>query len=291
MENKFKAKWESLENPDTQPRAMRETVVLEFEEFKNKILSQRSDDVNALTESLYAGDTYILKNLFPAKYLTDLIPRTFEYGKQSESSYHPMLDGCPDFHKIIDEETAKKYSYTAVRHSFFFFQWNKDPLDFFEKVNERWRVFKFLGGYQEREYENNTPLDGIVDRIQVARYPSGGGGLDAHVDPTRNQRVIIGAMMSKRGVDYETGGFYCVDQNMEKVDLETQLDIGDMVCAYPTVVHGVSAVDVHKPLDWKSIEGRWFLGLYSNDSNHIKKRTTVARLTNLEDYITNGVLS
>ena len=291
MENKFKAKWESLENPDTQPRAMRETVVLEFEEFKNKILSQRSDDVNALTESLYAGDTYILKNSFPAKYLTDLIPRTFEYGKQSESSYHPMLDGCPDFHKIIDEEAAKKYSYAAVRHSFFFFQWNKDPLDFFVKVNERWRVFKFLGGYQEREYENNTPLDGIVDRIQVARYPSGGGGLDAHVDPTRNQRVIIGAMMSKRGVDYETGGFYCVDQNMEKVDLETQLDIGDMVCAYPTVVHGVSAVDVHKPLDWKSIEGRWFLGLYSNDSNHIKKRTTVARLTNLEDYITNGVLS
>ena len=78
---------------------------------------------------------------------------------------------------------------------------------------------------------------------------------------------------------------------MEKVDLETQLDIGDMVCAYPTVVHGVSAVDAHKPLDWTSIQGRWFLGLYSNDSNHNKKRTTVARLTNLEDYITNGVLS
>jgi hypothetical protein len=291
MENKFKAKWESLENLETQPRAMRTTVVLEFEEFKNKILSQQSEDVDALLESIYAGDAYILKNAFSPEYFSDLISRTFEYGKQSESSYYPMLEGCPDFHKIIDEEAAKKYNYSATRDSFFFFPWNNDPMDFFEKVNERWRVFKFLGGYPQDAYEKNTPIDGIVDRIQIARYPAGGGGLDNHVDPTKNQRVIIGAMMSKRGVDYETGGFYCVDHKMEKVDLETQLDVGDMVCAYPTLVHGVSPVDVHKPLDWSSIEGRWFLGLYSNDSNHIKKRTTVARLTNLEDYITNGVLS
>ena len=291
MENKFKAKWDSLENLETPPRAMRKIVVLEFEEFKNKILSQRSDDVDALCDSLYAGDAYTLKNAFPKNYLSDLISRTFEYGKQSESTYHPMLEGCPDFHKIIDEEAAKKFSYSAVRHSFFFFPWNNDPLDIIEKVNERWRVFKFLGGYQQREYENNTPIDGIVDRIQVARYPAGGGGLDNHVDPTKNQRVIIGAMMSKRGVDYETGGFYCVDANMERVDFEPHLDVGDMVCAYPTMVHGVTAVDADKPLEWKSREGRWFLGLYSNDSNHIKKRTTVARLTDVKNYIANGVLA
>ena len=103
--------------------------------------------------------------------------------------------------------------------------------------------------------------------------------------------LIIGVMMSKRGINYETGGFYCVDHNMNKVDLETQLDIGDMVCGYPTVVHGVSAVDAHKPLDWTSIEGRWFLGLYSNDSNHIKKRITASRLTNLEDYVANRGLT
>jgi len=291
MENKFKAKWDSLEKLEPPPRIMRNTIVLEFEDFKNKIYSQHPDDVNSLAESIYAGDGYILKNAFPAEYLTDLISRTFEYSKQSESSHHTMLEGCPDFHKIIDAEAAKKFSYTAVRHSFFFFQWNNDPLGFFEQVNERWRVFKFLGGYQQLEYETNTPIDGVVDRIQVARYPAGGGGLDMHVDPTKNQRVIIGAMMSKRGVDYETGGFYFLDQNMEKVDLETQLDIGDMVCAYPTMVHGVSAVDIHKPLDWSSIEGRWFVGLYSNDSNHIKKRMTVPRLTNIEDYIANGVLA
>lgn len=82
-----------------------------------------------------------------------------------------------------------------------------------------------------------------------------------------------------------------MDHNMEKVDLETQLDIGDMLCIYPTLVHGVSAVDAHKPLDWTSIEGRWFLGLYSNDSNHINKRNTLSPLTNLEeDYIAHGVL-
>lgn len=291
MENKFKTKWESLESPETQPRAMRKTLILEFKDFKNKIFKQRSDDVDKLANSLYAGDAYILKKAFPSDYLINLAKRTFELGKQSKSAYHPMLEGCPDFNRIIDEEVSKKYSYTAVRHSFFFFHWNKDPLDFFEEVNQRWRVFKFLGGYQQCEYENNTPVDGIVDRIQVVRYPAGGGGLEHHVDPTKNQRVIIGAMMSKRGVDYETGGFYFVDSNADRVDLETQLEIGDMVCAYPTIVHGVTSVDAHKSLNWSSNEGRWFLGLYSNDSNHIKKRKTVTRLTNLENYIAHGSLN
>ena len=51
MENKFKAKWESLENPDTQPRAMRETVVLEFEEFKKIGSRNRSRGKNQKTIS------------------------------------------------------------------------------------------------------------------------------------------------------------------------------------------------------------------------------------------------
>ena len=121
MENKFQIKWETIEDPETQPRSLRKLKTLDFAEFKNNVLSQEQAFVDDLVDSLYAGDAYILKNAFPKNYLSDLISRTFEYGKQSESTYHPMLEGCPDFHKIIDEEAAKKFSYSAVRHSFFFF--------------------------------------------------------------------------------------------------------------------------------------------------------------------------
>ena len=189
-----------------------------------------------------------------------------------------MLEGCPDFQRIIDSEASKSYSYTALRRSAFFFPWNSDPVGCFNQVNVRWRVFKVLSGLAPNAYERNTPRDGIVDRVQVALYPAGGGGLASHVDSTKNQKVIIGAMMSQRGSDYEYGGFFATDIKGLRVDFEEHLNVGDMVVGYPTVVHGVVAVDPDIPLEWETFNGRWFLGLYSNDSNLVKKRSTTSRV-------------
>ncbi|MDA2932851.1 hypothetical protein MYX82_00755 [Acidobacteria bacterium AH-259-D05] len=272
MENKFRQKWEAIEHPQTQPRWLRKIIAVGFEEFKNNVLSQDESFVDSLVDSLYAGDGYILKQAFPPEFLTRLIPRTHESGRRSPSSFHKMYQDCPNFHRIIDHETAKKYSFKAIRHSYYFFPWNEDPLNLFKPINERWRIFKCLGGYPLDAYEANKPVDGVIDRLQIAQYPAGIGELEAHSDPYVNQRVIIGGMMSKRGVDYESGGFYFVGENNRKVDIEDELDVGDMVCGYPTVVHGVELVDEHKMVDWTSVEGRWFLGLYSNDSDHVKDK-------------------
>jgi len=272
MENRFKARWEAVENPDTQPRRARNIITVDFDEFKKKVFAQDSKFVASLVDSLYAGDGYILKRAFPSAYFTDLIRRTHEHGKLSPSSFHKMYQGCQDFHRVIDDGLAKNYSLTAVRHSHYFFPWNEDPLNFFEAVNERWRVFKFLGGFPLDVYEKNKPRDGVIDRIQVAHYVTGIGRVESHSDPYVNQRVIIGGMMSKRGVDYESGGFYFMGQDDEIIDLEDRFDVGDMVCGYPTVVHGVARVDAHKPVDWTSARGRWFLGLYSNDSDYMKDK-------------------
>lgn len=272
MENKFKNTWEAIEDPATQPRRSRKVVTVDFEEFKKSVLRQDRKFVDSLVDSLYAGDGYILKRAFPPEFFGALISKTHDFGQRSPSSFHKMYQDCPDFHRIIDHELAKKYSFAAIRHSYYFFPWNSDQLRIFQPVNERWRIFKFLGGYPLDAYEKNKPMDGVVDRIQVAQYPAGGGGLEPHSDPYVNQRVIIGGMMSKRGVDYESGGFYFVDRNNAKLNLEDELDIGDMVCGYPTVVHGVELVDEHKALDWSSMGGRWFLGLYSNDSDYVKDK-------------------
>ena len=48
--------------------------------------------------------------------------------------------------------------------------------------------------------------------------------------------------------------------------------------AYPTVVHGVNIIDEHKKPNWHDDpKGRWFLGLYTNDSNEKKNRITSHR--------------
>lgn len=282
VENKFKAKWEYLEKNVKPVTTYRKVVVMDFADFKEKVYSNTQENVDQLAESIYAGDIYVLKKAFTPEFLFRLRDGAHKLGQTVPESYHPMIDGVPDQHRIIDYEVSKNYSYTANRHSYFFFPWNSDPLNMFKEVNERWRVFKYLGGYPKDVYEKNLPHDGVIDRMQLAHYPAGGGGLEPHQDPLVNQKVIIGSIISKRGVDYQTGGIFFLNNQKQKVEIEEYLDIGDMFCGFPTIVHGVNRVDEHIPLDWKSDKGRWFLGLYSNDSNYKTDRVTVKRI-NLDE--------
>lgn len=278
MNSLFKEKWEYLEANGPTPSRARNIITYKYQDFKNKVFSGKTTDVTELTESLYAGDGFILKGVFEKQFLIDLRERTFELGKVQDSSFNKMVDGCPDFNTIIGADNTKKYSYNAIRRSYFFFPWNNDPLNFIKTVYPVWEVYKYLGGFAKDEYVSNIPSTGVVDRFQIAFYPAGGGGIESHIDARVNQRMIIGAMVSKRGVDYERGGFYVVGADDAKIDLEDQLEIGDMVCCYPTVVHGVDPVDPHIPTDYTINRGRWFLGLYSNDTDYVIRRRTTSRV-------------
>ena len=59
-----------------------------------------------------------------------------------------------------------------------------------------------------------------------------------------------------------------------KLDFEKYLVAGDILMHYPTIVHFVQEVDPYVDLDWKSKQGRWFVGFYSNDSDYLKNRVT-----------------
>ena len=80
--------------------------------------------------------------------------------------------------------------------------------------------------------------------------------------------------MSKRGVDYEGGGFYVIDQSHRRVFLEDEIEVGDIGIGYATVLHGVAPCDVHKISDISKTDGRWFLSMYSTASDEVKDRHT-----------------
>ena len=93
-------------------------------EFENKVKSQKSNFVKEITSSFYSGDFMILKNAFSSEFLNALKIRLMDYSKKSSSSFYKMKEGCPDFHRIQNESQLGKYSVDAVRHSFYFFNWN-----------------------------------------------------------------------------------------------------------------------------------------------------------------------
>ena len=186
-----------------------------------------------------------------------------------------MIQNCPDFHRQIDLDSGKKYSFKVCKHSFFFYHWNNDPLNIFPEVYKRWRIIKKLMGLDMFEFEKNKPKDGVVDRIQIVRYPSRFGYLEPHSDPHRYQRLFLSGYMSKKNRDYFDGGFYVLNKDNKVIDVENFIDVGDIAIGYATIIHGVAPANRKKNPDWNDInDGRWFLSMYSNESDEVKNRHT-----------------
>ena len=117
--------------------------------------------------------------------------------------------------------------------------------------------------------------------MQIVRYPAGGGELRDHVDSRKNQRVVTGVIMSKIGEDFHKGGFYFKTSKTKKINIEKRLEEGDAVIFYGSLIHGVEKIDPQKKLSWKSNEGRWFLGMFVNDSDHVQNRVTSKDLSGI----------
>lgn len=270
--NAFLEAWQKIESDETRPAFLRNVIEFDFEELEAKVYAQEPKFVNDLVESLYAGDFYNIRHGFSKEFITGLIDKVYENWSRTPSGFHKMLEGCPDFHRMVNEEVAENYVFKNIRHSYYWFPWNGDPMGVIPEINRRWRVFKFLGGFQADEYEKNTPKDGVVDRFQVARYLPEIGISETHIDPYENQRTIISVYASKRGVDYQEGGFHALAAGGKLVDLEADIEIGDIGILYATVQHGVSLVDPNGTADWSARDGRWWMGLYSNSSDQMAVR-------------------
>jgi len=281
----FKYAWDDLEKNFPYPRKARQIQTIDYNEFKVKVSEESSDFVKATTSSLYNGDFFILKGAYSKEFMQNLRIKTFAYFKDKPSEFHKMLEGSPDFHRKIDVETGKKYSINGCKHSFYFYSWNRDPLNLFKPIYERWRIVKKVMGLKPTEYENNTPKDGVIDRIQVVQYPSKIGYLQPHSDPHKYQRCFYSGYMSKKGVDFEGLGFYLIGKNDEIIEIEDLVDVGDVGIGYATVQHGVAPVNKNKEPNWEDVnDGRWFLSMYSNESDEGKKDRHTSKKVELEDY-------
>lgn len=268
----YAAAWARLESQEPQPQRFKWFVAYEWAKVSACLLNGDVSLQADLARLMYRGFAIVLRGAFPVEFMRSIRQATVEWTKQRPSEFHKMVQGCPDFHRVITPEIGDNYSFYCCKHSAYFYGWNDDPLMIRKTIYERWRPMKLLMGMAPDTYEHNTPRDGVVDRIQIVRYPPGEGMLVTHSDPFKHQRIFLSGIMSKRGVDYEGGGFYMVRENGEKESLEPYLNVGDIVIGYATVHHGVDPCD--GVCDWSKSDGRWFLSMYSNASDEVANRHT-----------------
>ena len=170
--------WNKFEKKNNLPNFLNNIKIIDYYEFENKVLSCDENFANELVISLLEGDIYLLKNAFSEKYMLDLKEKTSVLFKNSKSSFHKITENCPNFYRNITSEHSGKYSFHQIKQTHYFYPWNEDFNNLFKETNRRWRILKLLSGYHSNVWENNTPKDGIVDRIQIVKYPPGSGELD-----------------------------------------------------------------------------------------------------------------
>ena len=125
-ENVFKKEWHKIEQIGTRPSTYGKLISIDYSEFITKILEQDNTFVKKIVKSIYDGDLYILKNALDKNKVDQIIEGTTKFFKKEPSTFHKMIEGTPNFHRWIDKTNTKKYSISAIKHSMYLFNWNKD---------------------------------------------------------------------------------------------------------------------------------------------------------------------
>ena len=185
--------WETLENKNPPPKHVKKISIIEFDKLKKSINEKNELFIKGLAKKMYSGEAFIIRNAAKKNLRNVIIKLAKYYDKKQKPSFHKMLDGTPNFHRIIDKKITKKYSLYAIKHSYFLYNWNiktKLQKEFKDGVYRHWRYVKFLAGNNKFAYEKNIPSQNQIDRLQIVNYPNGGGELRDHVDPRKNQRIV-----------------------------------------------------------------------------------------------------
>lgn len=131
--------------------------------------------------------------------------------------------------------------------------------------------------------------DGMWSACRLNHYPRGGGFMATHVDiGTANVAKDAGLenylqvilIMSKKGIDFKSGGAYIDLNDGERYFYEDQCDLGDVVIYDGRIKHGVEEIDYLDPLDMASHHGRYvaMATLFKHFGSDVD--TEYAKLTN-----------
>ena len=261
----------SIEAKKSFPSVFRKLIHIEYKEFISKILKKEPYFVRDVVENLYSGDMYIIKNSLSKNRVDHIINEIHKFTQASPSKFYKMLEGVPNFHRWIGKDLINSYSIKYTKHSTHIFQWNEDIADVRKIIMEVCKPIKYLAGLSYDEFKNNTPKDLVIERLQIARYPPT-GFIETHVDANTLLRLVISGYLTTKGIHYEKGGFYLVDKDDKKFDIEDQIQAGDIGLFYASVRHGLDMIDPDGIADIKKKDGRWWFGLNVHNSDEMGRQ-------------------
>lgn len=231
------------------------TTILLRHEFLALFFQRKAEFMKRLHEP----EVFVVRGFYPAAEILAMRKQVFAQGEKNEPSWHPLKDGCPDYHRLHDdyEKAYVKGRYHAYYHHYFY-ERNRPLFAYFREIFE---MKAFLAGVDLDPLLQNLPHDGWVARVNFHHYPAGGGYQQEHIDPAGTfAQIQTLVQTSKVGEDFHSGGLYArKDLNSETYFIDRYTEPGDLMVLSPAIPHGVAPVDPGKPVNWSNPEGRWII--------------------------------
>ena len=224
-------------------------------EFLDLVRQRRSEFLARIEQP----QAFAVKEFYDRDAILAFRNEVFSRGQDTEPSWHPLVDDCPDYHRLHDD--YPKAYVKAKMHAFYFHGWyehNKEIFDFFREI---FQLKNFLAGFREDEFMQNMPSDGFVARVNVHHYPRGGGYQAEHIDPVgKHAQIQTLIIASEFGQDYKQGGVYGRSAaGSPRTYLDPHVGPGDVLIMSPGIHHGVDSIDPDAAYDWRSNNGRWMI--------------------------------
>ena len=226
---------------------------------KNDFLDLAYKNTESFYEKINLPEVFVVKGFYDKDKVLELRQKAFEWGFNSAPSWHPCVDGCPDYHRIHDN--YPKAYVKAIMHAYYrhgYYDHNDDIFNFFSEIFD---LKNFLAGFKSGTFIKNIPSQFQIARVNMHNYPRGGGYQAEHIDPVSKFATIQTIVQaSEYGKDFKIGGVYArKEKDGEKFYLDSYTEVGDLMVLSPGIYHGVDPIDLDLPLNWNSNDGRWMI--------------------------------
>mgnify|MGYP001162662860 CR=1 FL=1 len=233
---------------------------LEDDIYSYKSIKDIKKDIKNAAEFIKDEKCIIIKNAISKSYCKRAIKYFEKISSSSFPNYFPLNKDTPNHFRLnYDDERASVKGHFM---QFNIFLKNQDILDTANVFKEVFKIkdkisFELNNG--NFFYDSFLPSDKFISRVGYQFYESGKGYLEEHRDFVgENQKVVPSLIISKKGKDFYTGGFFFKKENGRTILPEEYAEVGDLIIFRPDLIHGVELIDKEIPKKEKNyLNGRW----------------------------------